>query len=61
MEETNQEKLNRLLKKSPSEITHEEMMFVLENMDMESIFKAAVERTNKEFIDSVKPNDEQKN
>ena len=61
MEETNQEKLNRLLKKSPSEITHEEMMFVLDNMDMESIFKAAVERTNKEFIDSVKPNDEQQN
>ena len=61
MEETNQEKLNRLLKKSPSEITHEEMMFVLDNMDMESIFKAAVEKTNKEFIDSVKPDDEQKN
>lgn len=61
MEETNQEKLNRLLKKSPSEITHEEMMFVLDNMDMESIFKAAVDRTNKEFIDSVKPNDEQQN
>lgn len=61
MEETTQEKLNRLLKKSPSEITHEEMMFVLDNMDMESIFKAAVDRTNKEFIDSVKPNDEQQN
>lgn len=61
MEETKQEKLNRLLKKSPSEITHDEMMFVLDNMDMESIFAAAVEKTNKEFIDSVKPNEEQQN
>lgn len=61
MAESNKEKLERLLKKSPSEITHEEMMFVLENMDMESLFQAAVEKTNKEFIDSVKPNDEQQN
>ena len=53
--------LEELLRKSPSEITHEEMMFVLDNMDMESIFKAAVDRTNKEFIDSVKPNYEQQN
>lgn len=61
MEETNQEKLNRLLKKAPSEITHEEMMFVLDNMNLESIFEAAVKRTNKEFIDSVKPDDDQQN
>ena len=61
MEETTQEKLNRLLKKSPSEITHEEMMFVLDNMNLESIFEAAVRRTNKEFIDSVKPDDDQQN
>lgn len=61
MEETNQEKLNRLLKKAPSEITHEEMMFVLDNMNLESIFEAAVKRTNKEFIDSVKPDDYQQN
>lgn len=61
MEETNQEKLNRLLKKAPSEITHEEMMFVLDNMNLESIFQAAVKRTNKEFIDSVKPDDDQQN
>lgn len=61
MEESNKEKLERLLKKSPSEITHDEMMFVLDNMDIESLFKAAVSKTNKEFIDSVKPNDEQQN
>lgn len=53
--------LEELLRKSPSEITHDEMMFVLDNMNLESIFQAAVERTNKEFIDSVKPNDEQQN
>lgn len=61
MEETNQEKLNRLLKKSTSEITHEEMMFVLEHMDMQSLFEAAVSKTNKEFIEAVKPEDNQQN
>jgi len=53
--------LQELLKKSPTEITHDEMMFVLENMNMEALFEAAVNKTNKEFIDSVKPEDEQKN
>lgn len=53
--------LQELLKKSPTEITHDEMMFVLENMDMASLFEAAVNKTNKEFIDSVKPEDNQQN
>ena len=61
MEETKQEKLNRLLKKSPSEITHDEMMFILENMDMGTILQAAAERQNKQFIDAVKPTDDQIN
>jgi hypothetical protein len=38
--------LEELLKKSPTEITHDEMMFVLENMDIESITAAAMERQN---------------
>ena len=38
--------LEELLKKSPMEITHEEMMFVLENMNMEAILQAAAERQN---------------
>lgn len=53
--------LQELLKKSPTEITHDEMMFVLENMDMASLFEAAVNKTNKQFIDSVKPEDNQQN
>ena len=38
--------LEELLRKSPTEITHDEMMFVLENMDIESITAAAMERQN---------------
>ena len=38
--------LEELLKKSPMDITHDEMMFVLENMDIESITAAAMERQN---------------
>jgi len=38
--------LDELLKKSPMEITHDEMMFVLENMNMESLLQAAAERQN---------------
>lgn len=41
--------LQELLKKSPAEITHDEMMFVLENMDMASLFEAAVNKTNKDI------------
>jgi len=38
--------LEELLKKSPTEITHEEMLFVLENMNLEAITAAAMERQN---------------
>jgi len=38
--------LDELLRKSPTEITHDEMMFVLENMNMESLLQAAAERQN---------------
>ncbi len=58
MEESNKEKLERLLKKSPSEITHEEMMFVLENMNMEALFQQAIQKQNEKFINLT---DEQKN
>lgn len=60
MEETNQEKLNRLLKKSPKEITHEEMMFVLDNMNLESIVEAAFKKHNSE-LQTLKPNENQQN
>ena len=53
--------LQELLRKSPTEITHEEMMFVLENMSIEDLVKAAVEKKNQEFIESVEIKDEQKN
>jgi hypothetical protein len=41
--------LDELLKKSPADITHEEMMFVLENMDLESLFNAAIKRQNEQI------------
>ena len=50
--------LEELLKKSPMEITKEEMMFVLDNMDLESLFKAAAKRQNEQIINLT---DEQKN
>jgi len=50
--------LDELLKKSPNEITHDEMMFVIENMDLESLFNAAIEKQNKTIINV---NDVQKN
>jgi hypothetical protein len=50
--------LDELLKKSPADITHEEMMFVLDNMDLESLFKAAAKRQNEQIINLT---DEQKN
>lgn len=58
MEESNKEKLERLLKKSTSEITHEEMLFVLEHMDMQSLFDAAIQKQNTQTINV---NDVQKN
>jgi len=53
--------LEELLKKSPMEITHDEMMFVLENMDMDSLLKAAADRQNQQFVEIIKPKDEQNN
>lgn len=50
--------LDELLRKSPNEITHEEMMFVLENMDLESLFNAAIQKQNTQIINV---NDVQKN
>jgi hypothetical protein len=50
--------LEELLKKSPADITHEEMMFVLENMDLQSLFNAAAKRQNEKIINL---SDEQKN
>ena len=50
--------LDELLRKSPADITHEEMMFVLENMDLESLFNAAAKRQNEKIINL---SDEQKN
>lgn len=45
-EESKEYNLEELLKKSPMEITHDEMMFVLENMNLEAITAAAMERQN---------------
>jgi acetyl/propionyl-CoA carboxylase alpha subunit len=53
-----QSKLDTLLKKSPAEISHEEMMFVLDNMDLQSLFNAAAKRQNEKIINL---SDEQKN
>lgn len=47
MEENKKEyNLEELLRKSPMDITHDEMMFVLENMNLEAITAAAMERQN---------------
>jgi hypothetical protein len=50
--------LDELLKKSPADITHEEMMFVLDNMDMQSLINAATEKQNQSITNLT---DEQKN
>ena len=47
--------LEELLKKSPLEITKEEMMFVLDNMNLEEITAAAMEKNN---LVTKKSNDE---
>jgi len=44
--ESKQYNLEELLRKSPMDITHDEMMFVLENMNMESLLQAAAEKQN---------------
>ena len=51
-EESKKYNLEELLKKSPMDITHDEMMFVLENMDIESITAAAMEKQNLQIIKS---------
>jgi acetyl/propionyl-CoA carboxylase alpha subunit len=53
-----QKHLDMLLKKSPADITHEEMLFVLENMDMQSLINAAAEKQNQQIINL---NNEQQN
>jgi hypothetical protein len=58
MSEDKKYNLDELLKKSPADITHEEMMFVLDNMDLESLFKAAAKRQNEQITNLT---DEQKN
>ncbi len=47
--------LEELLKKSPLEITEDEMMFVLDNMNLEEITAAAMEKNN---LVTKKSNDE---
>ena len=47
--------LEELLKKSPMEITQDEMMFVLDNMNLEEITAAAMEKNN---LVTKKGNDE---
>ena len=47
--------LEELLKKSPMEITQDEMMFVLDNMNLEEITAAAMEKNN---LVTKKRNDE---
>jgi hypothetical protein len=58
MSEDKKYNLEELLKKSPADITHDEMMFVLENMDMQSLFDAAIKRQNESITNLT---DEQKN
>jgi hypothetical protein len=58
MSEDKKYNLDELLRKSPNEITHDEMMFVLENMDLESLFNAAMQKQNETIINL---SDEQKN
>jgi hypothetical protein len=58
MSEDKKYNLDELLKKSPADITHDEMMYVLENMDMQSLLDAAIKRQNESIINLT---DEQKN
>ena len=58
MSEDKKYNLEELLKKSPTDITHDEMMFVLENMDFQSLINTAAEKHNKQITNLT---DEQKN
>lgn len=46
MSENKKYNLEELLKKSPMDVTHDELMFILENMNLEAITAAAMERQN---------------
>lgn len=46
MENKKEYNLEELLKKSPMDVTHDELMFILENMNLEAITAAAMERQN---------------
>ena len=52
MSEDKKYNLEELLKKSPTDITHDEMLFVLENMDMQALIDAASERYFSAFLQS---------
>jgi hypothetical protein len=58
MSEDKKYNLDELLKKSPADITHDEMLFVLENMDMQALIDAASQKINTQIINV---NDVQKN
>jgi hypothetical protein len=58
MSEDKKYNLEELLKKSPADITHDEMLFVLENMDMQALINAASQKINTQIINV---NDVQKN
>jgi hypothetical protein len=60
-EESKKYDLDELLRKSPMDVTHDEMMFILENMDLASLIKASANKQNEAFIESIKPTDEQNN
>jgi len=53
-----QEQLDTLLKKSPADITHEEILFVLDNMDLQSLINAVAKSKNEQIINLT---NEQKN
>lgn len=57
LEKDMQYNLEELLKKSPMDITHSEMMFVLENMNLEQITAAAMERQNLQIKKSNENNE----
>lgn len=46
MQEKKEYNLEELLRKSPTDVTHDELMFILENMNLEAITAAAMERQN---------------
>jgi hypothetical protein len=55
-EENKDYNLEELLKKSPMDITQEEMMFVLDNMNLESITQAAIDKQNLQILKASEEN-----